>query len=154
MLWPTVYSYVAALLTISSPVSTIGATGARGTRPYITSTPSRRSVKEGFLRVDYTVSRGGSSIFEKGVHLILMSTSKKGGGPGGGPTLCPMLKSLQRRAKKGGGGVRTRWTPMIRNKDLGEVLEVKKPFENLWFWEKMLIFHINCFTIQFHLKVA
>ena len=37
---------------------------------------------------------------KRGAHL--RSTSKKGG-PGGGPTLGPMLKSLQRGPKKGGG---------------------------------------------------
>ena len=40
-----------------------------------------------------------------GVHL--RSTSKKRECPGGGPTLVPMLKSLQRGPKEGGGVVRT-----------------------------------------------
>ena len=47
------------------------------------------------------MTRGGSRIFEGGVHL--RSTSKKrGGGPRGGPALGPMLKSLHRGPKGGG----------------------------------------------------
>ena len=52
----------------------------------------------------YIYIKGGSRIFERGVHL--RSTSKKkggGGGPRGGLTLGPMLKSLHRGPKGGAG---------------------------------------------------
>ena len=57
-------------------------------------------------RVDYfhSLPRGGSRIFERG-GVQIRSTSKKGG-PDGGQILGPMLKSLHRGTKRG-GGVRT-----------------------------------------------
>ena len=50
--------------------------------------------------------RGGPRIFGRvgGGSILVSSTSKKRGVPGGGPTLCPILKSLQRGLAKGGGG--------------------------------------------------
>ena len=46
--------------------------------------------------------RGGSRIFERGGGSILGLHAKKGG-PGGGKMLGPMLKSLHRGPKGGGG---------------------------------------------------
>ena len=57
------------------------------------------------------VYRGGSRIFE-GEGGQIRSTSKRGGGPDGGPILGPMLKSLH-RGTKWGGGVLTPWTPPL-----------------------------------------
>ena len=53
--------------------------------------------------------RGGSRIFERGGGSRLGLQAKKGG-PDGGPILGPMLKSLH-RGTKGGGGVQTPCPP-------------------------------------------
>ena len=57
---------------------------------------------------------GGSRIFLMGVHFERggsIGLQAKKGGPGGGLTFGTMLKSLQ-HGQKGGGGVRTPWTPL------------------------------------------
>ena len=53
-----------------------------------------------------SMTRGGSRNFERVGHLRSTSPPKGGGGRWGGPTLCPVLKSLQRGAKRWGS-----WTP-------------------------------------------
>ena len=63
-------------------------------------------------RVERTVARGGSRIFERGGGPSYVYKPKGGGGSGGGSTLGPKLKSLQRGPKGGGSG--PPWTPWIR----------------------------------------
>ena len=69
-------------------------------KPRMATITCASAVEVGLL---YGLYRGGSRIFEKGVHLSNNRKNKKGG-PGGGPTLGPMLKSLHCGPRGGGGG--------------------------------------------------
>ena len=56
-------------------------------------------------RVAHPFSGAGPGFLKRGgVHLRSTSKKKGGGGPRGGPTLGPMLKSLHRGPRGGGGG--------------------------------------------------